>query len=484
MEDHEKQALDELKQAVAELGQGVKDMREGLVDEETVTRIATEVAERQIQANPALVRQGYTPGEEYDDENGGTPVVHQKVPAQGIDRLIALQSMTPHELDRHARRARVDKGDVLEFQAACDNVAFMKVLCEVGTFQHLPRDVRETRYFEEEFKPWVQAMDSTTATEGDEFVPTLLSGSLIDRINLALRVPALFPDIPMPSQPWEVPGRAVARQRGGTKAEETADTGQAKFLAVTPATRKVTMSATKLGMRALFSKDLEEDSLIAILPFVQSELVDFMAADLEDAIINGDSTNPHQDSDVTDFTDPQDPRTAWNGLRNITQAAAKTDAANAAATVANSLRVNRKVMGKYGINPADLAHLIGMKTYINLLGDTNVYTVDKYGAGATILSGELGRADGTPLIVSEYVRQDLNATGVYDGVTTNRSIVQTVNRRGYALGSRRGLTVQIFRELYAESDQDAVQVSWRKAFTPWYPIATELATAQTYNVAG
>lgn len=477
MDEMEKAALEELKQSVATLATGVEDLKAGLVDEESVGRIAGEVLEKQIAANPALVRQGYKPGDEDPGLERSTPV---GVLAQGgPTRMHAIQSMPAAKV---ALAIRKPVEDVKAFHGAADNVVLLQALCEAGGIKGLPRDVRETAYYRDEFAPIAQAMDSTTAGEGDEFVPTELSSTLIDRISLELKVAALFSNIDMPTQPFEVPGRAVSRTRLGTKAEETADTGQAKFLAVTPGSRKVTLTAVKLGGRALVSKEAEEDAIIAMLPFIQQELVDYLAADLEDAIINGDDTNPHQDADVTDFTDPKDPRTAFQGLRGMTQAAAKTDLSNAAPTVANSLRANRTKMGKYGISPGDLAHLLSLSGYMQLLGDTNVYTIDKYGPGATILAGELGRADGAPLIVSEFVRQDLNATGVQDGVTTDRTIVQSVNRRGFVVGSRRGLTVQVLRELYAESDQDVVQVSWRKAFQAWYPVATEFLTAQTYNV--
>src|SRR5262249_43416370 len=154
------------------------------------------------------------------------------------------------------------------------------------------------------------------------------------------------------------------------------------------------------------------------------ELTEYLAADFEDCLINGDTTGTHQDSDVTASNDP---RKNFSGLRKLAISAAKTDLANAAPTVANSVRVNRKKMGKYGVRADQLAHIVSMNAYVQLLADTSLLTLEKYGPNATILTGELGRVDGAPVIVSEYVRADLNASGVYDGTTTNRSEVLTVN---------------------------------------------------------
>ncbi len=124
-----------------------------------------------------------------------------------------------------------------------------------------------------------------------------------------------------------------------------------------------------------------------------------------------------------------------------------------------------------------------MRSYVGLLSDSSVLTLEKYGPRATILTGELGRLDGAPLIVSEYVRQDLNASGVYDGVTTNRTLALTVNRNAWLSGIRRTPTVKILQELYAESDQLGIIASVRRAFAARFPTATEPIVALHYNLA-
>jgi len=64
----------------------------------------------------------------------------------------------------------------------------------------------------------------------------------------------------MPSPIFDIPGVAVTRQRTGTKAEETADTGPGKFAVLTPATRKITLTAKKLGVRVIVSREEEESA--------------------------------------------------------------------------------------------------------------------------------------------------------------------------------------------------------------------------------
>lgn len=456
------EAIDELRRSVSTLSEKVQEMNDGRADRETVERIAAEVVERQIAAARDEKARGHQPA---DVDPDATPALFR-----GRDRLTEIHQRSAGEV---ARLTRIPEADVRAFHDACDTAVLAAMI--------LRRDVRELEFTETTLRPLARAINTQDAGAGVEFIPTELSASLIERVNLPLRVPALFPMIPMPTNPFKVPGMGVARVRGGIHPEQKGNTGQGNFKVAQPGTRQITLTAKKFAARILTSKEAEEDSIIAIMPFLQAEIVDYLSADLEDAVINGDTSQSHMDADVTDADDP---RKAWDGLRARAASAAKTDAGNANASLA-MLRENRKKMGKYGITPSTLAHITSMASYIDLLGDEAVQTVDKYGSGATVLTGELGRADGVPIIVSEYVRQDLDDdAGVYVGSeVADRTVLLTVHTGGYLRGSRRGMTVEWARELYIESDQDLVVASLRQAFEPRYPAATEFTVALHYNVA-
>ncbi|HEX6020621.1 MAG TPA: phage major capsid protein [Solirubrobacter sp.] len=454
--------MDDVAKSVHDLSEAVTEMREGLVDEAKVRAIAAELLDKQRQVDTPERREGFRP----DDLEDGDETAH------------ALRGMTPQQraAHLHQRSARdgarlvrgVSEEDVRAFHQRADNLVLLSTILGV--------EPRETRYFQEEYLPSLRAMDTQTATEGAEFVPRDLSSELIERVNLPLIVPSLFGVVNMPTPTFDIPARGVGRVRGGTLAEATADTGQTKAKKITPATRKVTLTAVKFAVEALVSKEETEDSIIPILPFIIEEIVDYMSADREDAIINGDTTGTHQDSDTTSADDP---RKAWKGLRKWVPAGARVDAGGDALTTADLL-AGRKKMGKYGARPSDLVHIVPMAGYVNLLADTNVQTVDKYGQNATVLTGELGRAHGVPVVVSEYSRQDLNASGVYDGTTTTRHSAQTVFTRAFVRGVRRNMTTQLLTELYSESDQDAIIATLREAFTSRFP-STETVIAEVYN---
>lgn len=461
--------IDDVASSVATLKQAVDEMNEGKFDREAVERIAKEVMEASRETR------GYTP-EPLALDRDGQPV-DAELELLGKGRAAQVRAILELPTRDTAAILRRDVEVIENFRTRADDLVILGALLAGQGKVSRPQDLK---FYGQQFVPSMRAaIDTATTAEGKEFVPTELSSQLIERVALELRVLALFPEVTMPTNPFELPAMAVSRTRGGAHAEQTADTGQTKITKITPGTRKVTLTAKKFATEILTSKEAEEDSLVPILPFLRDELVDYTAADLEDAAINGDTTGTHRDSDVTAADDP---RKNWEGIRETAEdASSQRDHSNAALTVA-ALRANRKLMGKYGIDPAQLAHIMGINGYIDLLGDSNVQTVDKYGAQATLLSGELGRVDGVPVIVSEYVRQNLNASGVFDNTTTNRTVAATVHRRAFLRGTRRNLTVEFLRELYSESDQDAVKISTRQALERRYG-ATEKAVAVSYNVA-
>ena len=455
----EAQAIEELTAVSATHTDAVTQLRENKMDPETVGKIVEDLLEKRHQADLATNKErGYKP----TDVEPGTA----KALTGTLEQRMALLHTRSPEFG--ARVTGKPVADVLEFQHRGDELLLLATALDC--------DPRETAYFEQEYKPMIRAMDSQTAGEGLEFIPKELSSSLIERVQLELRVPALFPIIDMPTQPFDIPGRAVSRQKTATLVEATADTGQVKATVLTPGSRKITLTAKKFAAEALVSKDAEEDSIIAMLPLMQEELIDFLAADIEDAVVNGDTAGTMDTGWAA-----TDPRKAWDGLRKVTIAGAKTDGANAALTLA-MLRNNRKVMGKYGVRPDRLAHILGITGYIQILSDANVQTLEKFGPQATVLQGELARVDGVSVIVSEYVRLDENASGVFDNVTTNRSEAVTVYKPGFIRGNRRGLTLQKLVEIYAESDQDAILVTLRQAFSARFPTATEKVVSRTYNL--
>jgi len=183
---------------------------------------------------------------------------------------------------------------------------------------------------------------------------------------------------------------------------------------------------------------------------VSRKLVQAFVNAEERAILDGDTDGTHQDSD-THSAGATDAAWAWDGLRKRGLANSSNNGAGAL-TVA-LLALTRGGMGKYGVNPQDLACIVGVSSYYDILADTSVLTVDKFGPNATILNGQIGSVHGMPIIVSEFVRENLNASGVYDAITTTKTYALVVNRMEWAMGTRTGLAIETDDSIYRETYQ-------------------------------
>jgi len=321
-----------------------------------------------------------------------------------------------------------------------------------------------------------RALDVDTSAEGTEWVPTGIGASLHEKVRASGKVAPLFPRIDLPTNPWKWPieGADATAYR---VAEPTSDTA-AKVTASTPGTAAATFDAEIFGARTLWSRSLDADSAIAILPFSTMKLVQAFVDAEERAIINGDTDGTHQDSDTL-AVGATDAASAWDGLRK--KALANTVATATSCTALN-LGIVRKAMGKWGVNPAELAFIIGVSNLHSLLADTNLLTVDKMGPNAVILNGQIGSVFGVPVIVSEHVREDLNASGVYDGITTTKTSMLCVNRNEWAIGQRMALDVQVDDSIYRESYQRVAVAFMREDFQSLASAATNEDTAIAYNV--
>lgn len=323
----------------------------------------------------------------------------------------------------------------------------------------------------------LRAMDVDTSAEGGAWVPTGIGATIHEKVRAIGRVRPLFATVQLPTNPWKWPLEG-ADPTVYRVAEPTAD-NESKPSASTPGTIAATFDAEIFGARMLFSKTIEADSIVAIMPFAQNKLAVAFASAEENCIINGDTDGSHMDADIGASTTSA--VTAWDGLRK--KGLAQTSKSGADAMLSSTLlRQTRAEMGKWGLDPASLAYIVGVTSYHRLLADTNLVTVDKFGPSAVILNGQVGAVDGIPVIVSEHVRQDVNASGVQDGITTDRTFALVVNRGEWAIGEREALSVEVDDSIYRETYQRVMVGFMREDFQHIGDAATNDDTAILYNL--
>lgn len=369
-----------------------------------------------------------------------------------------------------------NRGVVRSFQKTVAEMCLfgMMVDKDAGSSRKGFEVARSHRLMRPRWEGILRALDTDTAAEGTEWVPTGIGASLHEKVRAVGKVAPLFTRIDIPTNPWKWPLEGADAEAYRVP-EPTGDT-ESKMTASTPGTGAATFDAEIFGGRTLFSRSLEADSALAILPFTQRKLVMAFVNAEEKAILDGDTDGTHQDSDIGASTTKA--VTAWDGLRK--KAIAQTVATATSATALN-LGIVRKAMGKWGVNPSDLAFIIGVSNLHALLADTNLLTVDKMGPNATILNGMIGSVFGVPVIVSEWVRENLNASGVHDGITTTKTYMLAVNRNEWAMGQRMALDVEVDDSIYRETFQRVVVAFQREDFQNIGDAATNEDTAIAYN---
>lgn len=307
------------------------------------------------------------------------------------------------------------------------------------------RGILDSYYGKNVLSGRIKAFGSTIGGAGDEWAPTALASQYIDEYELDRRIEAAFRSINMPTNPYELP-----RLKDVTEARLIAEnTGMTD---VNFGTAKVTYSAKKLGEYYILPEELNEDSAPDVFALARMELVEAQQRAVEQAIINGDDSGTHMDAD-TDGGAADLAAKAWKGLRRLAIDASNTVTFGTQVSKAK-LTEMQAAADKFGINPRELAWVFSARGYHQAKNNLeDMQTVDKVGSAALAinLSGVLASYQGIPVIVSEFVRNDLNASGVEDGVTQDNTVVHLVNHRRFTIGRRRGIRLKVMMDL---PDQD------------------------------
>jgi hypothetical protein len=291
---------------------------------------------------------------------------------------------------------------------------------------------------------------STQDGYGDEAVPTIWSESIWDKPRLDTIIPNIFDTVDMPSNPYEYPiestdptvyfvGETTAENQL-TLADANSPIPDSKI-----GTDKVTFTAKKHALRVGWSAELTEDSIAALIPKFRAQAEKAIAEQGIDApAILGDtasSGNINLDGGTPGATVNY---MAYNGLIKqalVTASTNKLDGGGAAPSL-TLLRGTRALLGRAeGKNPVDLAWILDYPTYIKLLNDDTIVTVDKYGSNATVLTGEIGKIDGISVFVSgqmELADSDGKITSGGNVVSRGRGVL--VHRPSWLFGYRRRIS--------------------------------------------
>jgi len=336
----------------------------------------------------------------------------------------------------------------------------------------------------DDLKAAIKAMDSTTATAGDELVPTNLAGQLWEDFFLQSKIVSTLQRIAMPTNPFDIPLGlgSVTWRKGG---ENTATTQS------NPSTAKVTLTSTELVTEQAWSYTLDEDAVVAMAPAIRARLAQSGAEAMDAFALNADNTVTSTGNiNMDDATPPSDSYYISNGQDGIRhqylvdntnmgtdQNGALTDA---------KLLTEMAAMGKYAVDPNKLVIFCDVSTYLNgFLSAASgspgelLTTIDKFGSNALVLTGQLAAFRGVPIVVtaSQPLTETDGKANVAAGAKGGLSIV---NRDMWYIGFRRDLLIEMDKDI--QRRQFIVVSSFRQALAAWGTRSTNTHTGGLFNI--
>lgn len=282
---------------------------------------------------------------------------------------------------------------------------------------------------------------------GDEWAAELWSASVWQKARTDNVVLPLFAAVEMPSNPFELPiegADPTVYYVGETTDEDMLSLGTNNPIPDSKiGTAKLTLNAKKLALRVGFSSELVEDAVVPLLALYREQATRAIADSIDHVLLNGDiaaSGNVNLDGGSPAANTRY---RAFDGLRKT--ALANDHDANGAPSLALMRAARFTMPPRYAARPSDLAWIVDGNTYAAMLGMSEFLTVDKAGSQATALTGQIGFADGAPVMMSAEMPTTTAANGKVSSTAldnTQGSAV-CVYRPGWVVGYRRHINVSV-----------------------------------------
>ncbi len=303
---------------------------------------------------------------------------------------------------------------------------------------------------------------STQAGFGDEWVPDLWSSQLWEKARLDNVILPLFKTVEMPSNPYEWPIEGA-----DPTVYYVPETTNENQLALNDANNptpdskvgsgKVTFNAKKLSLRVGISAELVEDSIIGVAAQYRKQAIRAIEDAIDNVLLNGDTdATASTNINLIDGTPAATAKyLSMNGLRKlwiITTAANGVDGGSAAVTLAQLRSARFSLDRAYSAKPDDLVVITHSEAYAKLLGLSEFITMDKAGALATAMTGQIGFVDGMRVLVSnEYALT--NAAGKIPAAGGTLGSYTVAYRPGWYVDYRRRISASMDFIPYFDSYQ-------------------------------
>ena len=269
-------------------------------------------------------------------------------------------------------------------------------------------------------------------------IDVTVSNQFEEEVRLATPVAALFREIPVSSGSTVLPVNPNSNEAYWGTAGPAADAGYLED--VRDGTQadddgfhidEILLRAYRLVSGTYVAADTDEQALISVLPMIQNALVSAHAKAIDKMILLGNGTitgllsaNGTDQGNAGHAHDITNAEVA-DGTNNL-------DISDLDLLTAANINKSRRQMGKYGMNPADLAVIMGTTQYYDLLNDAEFGDVQEVGAMSTKVNGSLGTVYGMDIVVSEHI----------GSATAGKSAFTIVNKNNFVIPRLAGVNIE------------------------------------------
>ena len=213
---------------------------------------------------------------------------------------------------------------------------------------------------------------------------------------------------------------------------------------------QVILNAYRLISQTFMDNNVDEQVLVNLMPMLVDSVARAHARAVDNAIINGSGSITGLDGYATANSDT-------------------LDISDAEKLTAAKLLAARKDMGKYGVNPGDVAYIVSQARYFELIEDAGFQDVTDVGSDlATKITGQIGSVFGSPVIVSDSFAAEAAGVPAAFAVNTRNYVIPRLRgvqvETDYEVGNQRNVIVASqalgFEELVADAagNRSAVKI--------------------------
>lgn len=287
----------------------------------------------------------------------------------------------------------------------------------------------------------IKAVNASSSIQvSSEAYETVFSTRILRDIQKLLVVGDMFQELPMSSKLLTM---QIEPESGEATWVDAATYGKSTTTGneITVALTDMTFKTFKLAAKAYMTDETEEDAIISLLPIIRRHLIEAHVKAIEKAFMGTQAASAPsgKPTGLLDFA-------KIDG--NEVATAAKND--GSVKVSAKMIHALRRKLGLKGLRLPELALIVSMDAYYDLLEDDEWQDINQVGANNALkLQGQVGRIYGMPVVVSSY----------FPAKTAGAAFCAIVFRSEFVVPRQRTVTVE--RERRASEQRDAYYVTQR-----------------------